>query len=131
MITYRHNAPLDVHDIVRVFESSGIVRPTTDLPRIERMFAAADVVVSAWSGDVLVGVCRALSDFSYCCYLSDLAVAQPFQGQGIGRRLLAELKGAVGDTVSIVLLAAPGAMSYYPKLGFAALDNGFIIRRTR
>lgn len=131
MIDYRLHTPLAAADIARLFDASGIKRPTGDLSRIARMFANANLVVSAWSGEQLVGVCRALTDFSYCCYLSDLAVDRAFQHQGIGRELVARVQAAVGDEVSIVLLSAPDALDYYPKLGFEALDNGFVLRRRR
>jgi GNAT superfamily N-acetyltransferase len=131
MIRYGDGELLDVADVVRVFETSGINRPTDAPERIARMFAASNVVLSAWSGKQLVGVCRALTDFSYCCYLSDLAVDKAFQGQGIGTQLVAALRGKLGEEVSIVLLSAPGAMSWYPETGFSALDNAFTIRRSR
>lgn len=130
MIEYRHNYPLAPEDIARVFESSGIVRPTKDQDRIARMFAESNIVISAWSGDELVGLCRALSDFSYCCYLSDLAVAKQHQRRGIGTRLLGELRNSLSNEVSIILLSAPAAMAYYPALGFLPIENGFIIRRS-
>lgn len=131
MFEYRHNHPLAPKDIVRVFETSGINRPTKDLPRIARMFATSNLVISAWSEGALVGICRALTDYSYCCYLSDLAVDKAFQGRGIGKRLIAELRDVLGDEVSLILLSAPQAMSYYPTVGFFAADNAYIIRRTR
>lgn len=131
MIEYRYNDVLDPEDVVRVFEASGINRPTQDLPRIARMFASSNLVVSAWSEGILVGICRALTDYSYCCYLSDLAVDKAFQRQGIGKRLIAELRGVLGDEVSLILLSAPQAMSYYPAAGFSTADNAYIIRRSR
>lgn len=130
MIEYRHNYPLAPEDIARVFESSGIVRPSKDLERIARMFAESNIVISAWSGDELVGLCRALSDFSYCCYLSDLAVVKQHQRRGIGKQLISELRNSLSDEVSIILLSAPAAMAYYPALGFLPIENGFIIRRS-
>lgn len=128
-IDYRHNHPLDPRDVVRVFDRSGIVRPTGDLPRIARMFAAPCLVLSAWDGERLVGVSRSLTDYVYCCYLSDLAVDKDYQGRGIGRELVARTRAVIGDEVSLVLLSAPGAMSYYPGLDFQLADNAFVIRR--
>ena len=109
-IEYRHNFPLDPTEVARVFDAAGIKR-------------RAD--------GVLVGVCRALTDYSYCCYLSDLAVDRAHQGHGIGKELIRRVQVAIGDEVSLILLAAPGAMSYYPSVGFAKVENGFIIRRAR
>ena len=130
-IDYRHNHPRDPRDVVRVFDRSGIVRPTGDLPRIARMFAAPCLVLSAWDGERLVGVSRSLTDYVYCCYLSDLAVDKDYQGRGIGRELVARTRAVIGDEVSLVLLSAPGAMSYYPGLDFQLADNAFVIRRKR
>jgi len=88
MIEYRENQPLEPVEVARVFEASGITRPTKDIPRIAQMFANANVVISAWDGVRLIGVSRALTDFSYCCYLSDLAVDLAYQKHGIGRELI-------------------------------------------
>ncbi len=118
-----------VADIIRVFEESGIVRPTHDVARIEKMFAHANLVVTAWEDATLVGVCRALTDFSYCCYLSDLAVNRSHQGQGIGQQFIEQVKHKIGDQVALILLSASSAMSYYPSIGFENIENGFIIKR--
>ncbi len=131
MIEYRHNLPLDPSDVVRVFDASGLTRPTQDLPRIARMFAASNLVLSAWSEGKLVGVCRALTDYAYCCYLSDLAVDRGFQRQGIGKQLIQRVRAVIGEEVSLILLSAPGAMSYYPQAGFAKIENGFMLKRAR
>jgi len=130
-IEYRHNFPLEATDVAAVFDTSGIRRPTKDLARIERMFANANLILSAWHEGKLVGVCRALTDFSYCCYLSDLAVDKAFQKHGIGRELIARVRAAIGEEVALVLLSAPEAMEYYPKVGFEKIENGFIIKRVR
>lgn len=130
-IDYRHNHPLDPIDIVHVFDASGITRPTSDLPRIARMFAAPSLVISAWQNGRLVGVSRSLTDYSYCCYLSDLAVEKALQGRGVGKELIKRTQAVIGDEVSLILLSAPGAMSYYPAVGFQRAQNAFVIRRKR
>ena len=126
---YRTGFLPPVADLIRVLEGSGIVRPTHDVARIEMMFAHANLVVTAWEGETLVGVCRALTDFSYCCYLSDLAVNKSHQGQGIGQQLIEQVKQKIGDQVALILLSAASAMSYYPGIGFDKIENGFIIKR--
>lgn len=130
-IEYRHNISLAAADVAAVFDASGIRRPTKDLARIERMFANANLVISAWDQNKLVGVCRALTDFSYCCYLSDLAVDKAYQKHGIGSELITRLQEAIGDEVALILLSSPEAMGYYPKLGFEKVENGFIVKRIR
>lgn len=131
MIEYRDNRPLEPIEVARVFEASGISRPTKDIPRIAQMFANANIVISAWDGARLVGVSRALTDYSYCCYLSDLAIDVAYQKHGIGRELIRRTQSIIGEEVSLILMSAPGAMAYYPKVGFALADNAYVIRRKR
>lgn len=131
MVEYRFDARPSAHDVARVFDSSGIRRPTGDLARIERMFEHANLVLSAWDGERLVGVCRALTDFSYCCYVSDLAVERERQRDGIGREMLRRLRERLGGEVMVLLLSAPEAMEYYPRVGFERADNAFKIPRAR
>ncbi len=128
-IEYRVNVPLPTEQIVAVFESSGIRRPTSDHARIRRMFDKANLVVSAWHGETLVGIARALTDYSYCCYLSDLAVRKEYQRTGIGRALVRLTRERAGRQTMLLLLSAPEAMDYYPKLDFVKVENGFIVQR--
>jgi ribosomal protein S18 acetylase RimI-like enzyme len=93
------------------------------------MYANSNLVVTAWDDERLVGISRALTDFSYCCYLSDLAVANNYQKAGIGKKLIALIKELIGDECMLLLLAAPLAIDYYPKIGMEKLDNAFIIKR--
>jgi predicted N-acetyltransferase YhbS len=118
-------------DVVRVFDNSGLKRPTTDLPRIARMFAAPALTLSAWIDGRLVGLARSLTDHAYCCYLSDLAVDKDCQGRGIGRELVRRTQAVIGEEVSLILLSAPDAMSYYPALDFELASNAYVIRRKR
>lgn len=131
MIEYRDNQALEATDVARVFDASGIKRPTQDLPRIARMLTNANLIISAWDGERLIGVSRALTDFSFCCYLSDLAVDAAYQKQGIGRELIRRTQSAAGPEVALILLSAPGAMAYYPKVGFTLADNAYLIDRKR
>jgi ribosomal protein S18 acetylase RimI-like enzyme len=131
MVEYRENQPLEPVEVACVFEASGISRPTKDIPRIAQMFVNANVVISAWDEARLIGVSRALTDYSYCCYLSDLAVDVAYQKYGIGRELIRRTQSIIGEEVSLILMSAPGAMAYYTKVGFALADNAYVIRRKR
>ncbi len=130
-ITYQRDVPLSAAQIIRVFDASGIKRPTHDPARISQMFANSNLVFSAWADETLVGICRCLTDFHYACYLSDLAVDRSFQSMGIGKELVHKVQQCIGEQVALILLSAPGAMDYYPKIGFETIHNGFIIKRKR
>jgi len=128
-ITYKTGIVPNTPDIIQLYNSAGLIRPTTDAGRISAMYANSNLIVSAWQGELLVGVSRALTDFCYCCYLSDLAVMEGYKQHGIGKRLIELTREALGSQVTLILLSAPGAMEYYPKVGFEDIDNGFIIKR--
>jgi len=128
-IDYKINEPLSEEAIIEVFRSSGIKRPIQDIERIKTMFQNSNLVVSAWVNDELIGISRALTDFAYCCYLSDLAIKKEHQHKGIGKRLVEITKETIGEKVMLLLLSAPNAMDYYPKIGLEKVDNGFIIKR--
>lgn len=128
-IQYKTGLVPTTAEIIEVYNSSGLNRPTTDARRIAGMYANSNLVVTAWDGDLLVGVSRALTDFHYCCYLSDLAIRKEYQKQGIGKELVRLTKEAIGPLSMLLLLAAPSAMEYYPNIGMDKLDNAFMIKR--
>ena len=130
-IDYRNDITPLTGQIIDLYTSSGINRPVIDPDRIGRMYANSNLIVSAWDGDVLVGIARSITDFSFCCYLSDLAIRKDYQHAGIGKKLVALTKEEIGDQAMLLLLSAPEAINYYPKLNFSRVENGFILPRTR
>ena len=105
-------------------------RPINDPERLERMLRHADIIVTARDGGRLVGVSRAITDFAYCCYLSDLAVDIAYQRQGIGKRLIAETRTKAGECATLTLVSAPAAETYYPKIGMKRHASCWTIPRT-
>jgi GNAT superfamily N-acetyltransferase len=128
-IVYVEAPAISASELSELFRSSGIRRPVDDLPRLEKMLTHANLLIGAYADSRLVGVARALSDFSYCCYLSDLAVTKEYQHHGIGRELVARVKRRVGDQSMLLLLSSPEAMGCYPRIGLEAVNNGWIIKR--
>jgi predicted N-acetyltransferase YhbS len=116
---------------VLIASTLGERRPVGDLNRLDKMLRQADIVVTARSEGNLVGVSRAITDYSYCCYLSDLAVDETHQRQGIGRRLIEETHAAAGPQTTLMLVAAPAAESYYPKIGMQQRPSCWLIPRTQ
>jgi predicted N-acetyltransferase YhbS len=119
IITYRIGNDLDIDAVIALYIAStlGQRRPVADKDRMAAMLANASLVITAWDGDLLVGISRALSDFAYVTYLSDLAVRVSHQRMGIGKALVQRTRQAAPRT-KIVLLAAPAAVDYYPHIGF-------------
>ena len=105
-------------------------RPVDDHEAIAAMLKNADLILTARTADSqLVGVSRAITDFSYCTYLSDLAVDAAWQGQGVGRELIRRTHEAAGLHTMLVLLAAPKARTYYPHIGMRGHDSCWVIDR--
>lgn len=117
-ITFQMNPKLSVHDLIDVLEKStlGLRRPLHDLAAMELMLAHANVYVGAYDGMKLVGLARAMTDYVYTTYLADLAVDEAYQHRGIGKQLIWELKNHI-PKAKLILLAAPAAEGYYPKIG--------------
>ena len=129
-IEYRTNYPVSAEAVAQLFRHSGIRRPVDDLDRIQQMVNHANLTITAWDGELMVGIGRSLTDFSFCCYLSDLAVDKDYQKQGIGKAIVAKTREILGEDVMLLLLSAPEAMSYYPRIGFDKADNAWIIHKT-
>ena len=130
MITYRTGNDLDLDAFIDLYRAStlGERRPMGDHARMGAMLKNANVVVTAWDGDLLVGVSRALSDFCYVTYLSDLAVRVSHQRNGIGKELIRRTQAAGGSQALLLLLAAPAAEEYYPHIGFTHHPQAWLLQ---
>jgi predicted N-acetyltransferase YhbS len=106
-------------------------RPVDDLRCIKAMIEHANLICTAWDGPNLVGIARSVTDFEYCCYLSDLAVDAAYQRRGIGRELVRHTRSKLGKRAMIILLAAPNARDYYPRIGFDAHRSAWILAASK
>jgi GNAT superfamily N-acetyltransferase len=129
-IIYRRDIPLDRSAFVGLYRNStlGERRPIDDPAIVEDMIANANLTITAWQGSLLVGIARTMTDFSYVGYLADLAVRQDMQRSGIGVKLIEHTRAALGPRAMLVLLAAPGAVDYYPRIGFEPYDSAWLLR---
>jgi predicted N-acetyltransferase YhbS len=119
MIGYRVGNDLDLDGVMELYRACtlGERRPLDDRQRMAAMLRNANLVVTAWDGDLLVGIARSFTDFSYSTYLCDLAVRESHQRSGIGRELMRRTQQAAPQAI-LILLAAPAAVDYYPHVGF-------------
>lgn len=130
MIEYKTNGALALDEMIELYELStlGERRPIHNRQVMRDMMENSDLIATAWDGSKLVGISRTLTDYSYVAYLSDLAVHVDYQKQGIGQELIKRTRGALNPTCMIVLLAAPDANEYYPKIGFESNPRGWALR---
>jgi predicted N-acetyltransferase YhbS len=131
MLTYQLEPQLSSEEFIDLLRRSTLAerRPIDEPETIAGMLRHAGVLVTARDGDVLVGISRAITDFSYCTYLSDLAVDVAYQKQGIGKELIQRTHAAAGLHTSLILLAAPKAVDYYPHIGFSQHNSCWMIAR--
>jgi GNAT superfamily N-acetyltransferase len=130
-VIYSLEPHLTAEEFIQVLKASTLAerRPVGNAQAIAGMLRHADVIVTARVGGKLVGVSRAISDFSFCTYLSDLAVDEAFQKRGIGKQLIERTHEAAGLSTTLILLAAPKARTYYPHIGMNAHDSCWVIPR--
>lgn len=132
MVIYRDDAQITVDQAIDLYIRStlGERRPIHNKSAFEAMLQNANLTITAWDGNKLIGIARTLTDFDYVAYLADLAVDQEHQRAGIGKRLIAETQSRLGPDCMIVLLAAPKANDYYEHIGFEHHPRAWILRNT-
>lgn len=128
MITYRTGHDLDLETVRELYRASTLAerRPVDDTERFAAMLHHANLVITAWDGEGLVGIARSVSDFSYVTYLSDLGVRVSHQRQGIGKELMRRTQAAA-PKATLLLLAAPTAVDYYPHVGFTHWPQAWVV----
>ena len=132
-IEYKLNKNITSSEFIEILKKSklGERRPLDDLKTIKGMIENADIIITARIDEKIIGVARAVTDFSYCCYLSDLAVDEQYQNKGIGKELISKIQEQLSDDCMIILLAAPAATRYYPKLGFTQHNSAWTIKKNK
>lgn len=127
-VFYRCETDLGADEFIDVLVRSTLAerRPVRERARIETMLRNADLIVTARTeAGALVGVSRCLTDFSFCCYCSDLAVDAAYQKRGVGERLIEESARAAGEYAHFILLSAPKAVGFYERIGMVRHPAAF------
>ncbi|RBW42747.1 GNAT family N-acetyltransferase [Psychromonas sp. B3M02] len=130
-IDYKLNEAISVIQFKTLLTNTslGERRPVDDAECLEGMLNNSNLMISAWSGDRLIGIARSVTDFHFCCYLSDLAVDANFQQLGIGKQLQIKTQEQLGPKCKLILLAAPAANLYYEGIGFSHNPRCWVLDR--
>ncbi len=118
-------------EVINLYNQAGLARPTNDEARIAKMLENSNLIVTAWHDERLIGICRCITDWAWCCYLSDLAVDPDFKKTGIGKELVRVTKDKIGEECMLLLLSVPTAFEYYPKIGFEKENRAFMLPRNK
>ena len=131
MITYRDDAKVTADQAIDLYVRStlGERRPINNVETFKAMLENANLTITAWDGEKLIGISRSLTDFAYVAYLADLAVDEQYQKSGIGKQLIEETKARLGLECMIVLLAAPKANEYYEHIGFEHNPRAWTLKK--
>jgi predicted N-acetyltransferase YhbS len=128
-LQYETSRPISADEFIDLLKRSTLAerRPIDDRECIQAMLQHANLLCTAWDGEKLVGIARSITDFKYCCYLSDLAVDEKYQKQGIGKQLIRLTRSKLGHQAKVILLSAPKAETYYPKVGFEVHRSAWVL----
>ncbi len=128
-IDYRINHPITTDQFIALLQQCtlGERRPLDNRSCMAGMLEHGNLTVTAWDSDKLVGIARSVTDFHYACYLSELAVAESHQQQGIGKVLQQITRQQLGTHCKLILIAAPAANDYYPQLGYSHNDRCWVL----
>ena len=129
-INYKTGNQLDLDEFIDLYVSStlGERRPVDNRDYMAQMLSEANLIITAWEDDLLVGISRSFTDWGYIAYLADLAVRLSHQHKGIGKELLIRTRAALAPEATVILIAAPAATEYYPKIGMKPHDSAWILR---
>lgn len=118
MIEYKKEENISIEEFKEVLINStlGKRRPIHELERLSKMIEFGNLIITARHNNKLIGIARSLTDFAFCTYLSDIAVDEKYQKKGIGKELIRRTKLET-PMAKLILLAAPEAIPYYPKIG--------------
>lgn len=128
-ITYKVNFDSELDQVIQLYHDStlGDRRPVDDRECMFRMMQEANLIVTAWDNDLLVGISRNLTDFCYIAYLADLAVHESYQKMGIGKELIRRTQAELGTKCRLILLSAPKAAAFYPHIGFSRHPEAWML----
>jgi predicted N-acetyltransferase YhbS len=132
-VHYEINRAITETEFVDLLQRSTLAerRPVDDAKCVKAMLQHTNLLCTAWDDATLVGVARSVTDFEYCCYLSDLAVDRVYQKKGIGRELIRLTQSKLGSKAKLILLAAPKAEAFYPKIGLEAHQSAWVLPATK
>lgn len=91
--------------------------------RLAKAIASAHGVFSAWDGDRLVGLISILSDGYMAAYIHYLLVRPEYQGNGIGKQLIAMMVEAYKDVPTKLLVAYHSKAGFYESQGFISQND--------
>lgn len=96
--------------------------------RVKKALDNCKTIVTAWDGDKLVGLINVIDDGELTAYVHYLCVSPQYQGLGIGRELLKQIKEKYREYLYIIVIAEKEKLiAYYKKNGFEHIDGRYVL----
>ena len=134
-ITYQMGAVPETAQLKQLYEDAEWEYYLKDLRLLEEAFSRSLEVISAWDGEQLVGVIRAVGDGLTILYIQDILVLEKYQRRGIGRELLGRMLQTYAHVRQTVLMTdnRPETVAFYDSMGFlpAAQYHGLVYVKYR
>ncbi|MGX4764160.1 GNAT family N-acetyltransferase [Holzapfeliella sp. JNUCC 72] len=129
MVVIKQTKEVEKKQLVQLYNSVNWTSYTQNTNQLESAVKQSLAVFTAWDGQKLVGLVRAVGDGETILYVQDVLVHPNYQGQKIGTKLLKQLLEQYRHVRQKVLLAEdiPELHSFYEKQGFEAANQGMVV----
>ncbi|SFN96116.1 Acetyltransferase (GNAT) domain-containing protein [Pseudobutyrivibrio sp. UC1225] len=123
MIEYKQTKEFTVDQLQRLFLS--VNWESGKYPeKLVRAMLNSSRVISAWDGDKLIGLVRALDDGETVAFLHYLLVDPVYQGYHIGDNLMKQIMSFYENLLYVKIIPSdPKTIPFYEKYGFRQYDN--------
>lgn len=123
-ITYTEEKKFTKEQIEALFLSVGWI--SGQFPnRLFKALQNSSTVITAWDGEKLVGLIRALDDSELVAYIHYLLISPQYQKMGIAGNLVNLIKEKYKDFLYIELMPEEKKnVAFYEKYGFQIMDSG-------
>ena len=124
-IEIKENILPKIEDLVVLYNDVGWYAYTVDLAALQKGFKNSTYMSSAWEGEKLIGILRAVGDEEPIMYVQDILVRKEYQRRGIGSRLVEGFLEKYSKVRQKVLItdATEKTTAFYKKCGFFAADE--------
>ena len=125
MIRYFANRQIAIEDLLPLYQSVSWTNSTERADMLEQAFQHSLFTVSAYDGEQLVGLLRAVGDGFSSVFIQDLLVFPSYQRRGIGRELVRKTLETFADVYQIQLITEQSDknLAFYRSLGFRELSD--------
>lgn len=124
-IDYKVNDSISVGMLTELYSSVGWSAYAGDAEIMGKILPGSFCYISAWSGEKLVGLVRAISDGCYVFYIQDILISHDYQRQGIGTQLIKQILEQAKNMKQIILTTdnTKKTIDFYKSVGFLPMQE--------